>query len=313
MGDDMLIASARAVAMASLIFAFQAGQATAQNVRSFVSGHGSDSNPCSLSAPCRTFQVAHNATNPKGEVVVLDSAGYGPLNITKAISIVNPGGVQAGATVTQPGAIAIAIDAGPNDTVALRGLTLEGGGNQNSVGIAFITGLRLEIVNCVARNFEIGIYIAPKNFASAYITDTISADNATAGFFISPAINQSFIGSFDHIAAINNDAGVRADSAGTLELLITDSHIDNNVTAGLQSQSSNVVLRNTTINQTPTGIELAGTSKVWLSQVTEANVPGLPIVSGVVFTNQATQHLYSDATNRLAGFSGGSPEVWFVQ
>jgi hypothetical protein len=295
---------AAAVVAALLI----AGPASSQANRTFVSGQGSDSNPCSLAAPCRSFQVAHDATNPKGEIVVLDSAGYGSVNISKAISIVNPGGVQAG--ITQPNGTAITVDAGPNDTVALRGLSLEGAGS-DTPGVFFRAGFRLEIINCVIRNFPTGVFITPSTFASAYISGTIAADNDTAGFYVSP--RSQFLGVFDHVASVNNGTGVVASFTTTSELLITHSHIDNNVDIGVSAINSNVVLRNTTINQTPTGIKLDGNSNVWLSQVTEANVPGLPIVSGVVFTNQATQHLYSDATNRLAGFSGGSPEVWFVQ
>ena len=52
-----------------------AGPAQAQNTRSFVSGLGSDSNNCSLAAPCRSFQHAHDQTNAGGEIAVLDTAG----------------------------------------------------------------------------------------------------------------------------------------------------------------------------------------------------------------------------------------------
>jgi hypothetical protein len=98
-------------------------QATLNN-RSFVSGLGFDINPCTLAAPCRSFQAAHDATFAGGEIAVLDTVGYGTLTITKSISIVNPGGVEAGIVVSW-GGTAITITA-PNAFVALRGLTLEG-------------------------------------------------------------------------------------------------------------------------------------------------------------------------------------------
>src|ERR1700751_3399507 len=55
--------------------------------RVFVAAQGSDSNPCTFAAPCRTFQHAHNSVVDNGEIDVLDPAGYGALTITHAISI----------------------------------------------------------------------------------------------------------------------------------------------------------------------------------------------------------------------------------
>src|SRR5262249_39818410 len=99
--------------------------------RTFVSGFGSDSNPCSLAEPCRSFQHAHDQTNAGGDITVLDPAGYGPVVITKAISIINDGVGEAGITITTTGTPAITIDAGPEDAVNLRGLTLVGSSSFN--------------------------------------------------------------------------------------------------------------------------------------------------------------------------------------
>src|ERR1700676_4775630 len=77
--------------------------AMAQNTRTFVSPTGSDAAACSLAAPCRTFAVAISKTNPGGEIDVLGTAGYGAFTINKAISIVNPGGVEAGIAVSAGG------------------------------------------------------------------------------------------------------------------------------------------------------------------------------------------------------------------
>jgi len=73
-------------------------------------------------APCRTFGQAISQTNQGGEVIVLDSAGYGPTTINKAISLIAPPGVYAGISVfTGDG---IDIQAGSSDTVIVRGLTV---------------------------------------------------------------------------------------------------------------------------------------------------------------------------------------------
>src|ERR1700688_1428627 len=105
--------------------------AHAQSNRTFVSGHGSDSNPCSIALPCRSFAFAITQTNAGGELAVLDTAGYGSVTITKAVSIINQDGVEAGITATSGDGITIA--AGTTDVVNLRGLTLVGGGGTNGI------------------------------------------------------------------------------------------------------------------------------------------------------------------------------------
>ena len=64
--------------------------------RTFVASTGSDSNPCSLPLPCRGFAIAVAAVAPAGEVIVLDSGGYGPVVITQSVSIIAPAGVVCG-------------------------------------------------------------------------------------------------------------------------------------------------------------------------------------------------------------------------
>src|SRR5215467_12794391 len=76
--------------------AIHGSPAFAQAARTFVSGQGSDANPCSLAAPCRSFAQAITQTNAGGEIAVLDTAGYGTVTINKAISITNQDGVEAG-------------------------------------------------------------------------------------------------------------------------------------------------------------------------------------------------------------------------
>src|SRR5690348_358388 len=106
------IIAAGALALAST---FPTAPAQALSDRTFVSGHGSDSNPCSLAAPCRTFAQAITQTNAGGEVAVLDTAGYGSFTISKSISIINQDGVEAG--ITAPMGQAITIAAASSDAI----------------------------------------------------------------------------------------------------------------------------------------------------------------------------------------------------
>src|SRR5207248_2515486 len=117
--------------------------------RTFVSGLGSDANPCSRTAPCRTFQVAHDAVDDKGEVLALDSAGYGVLTISKNVTISGEG-VEATANATTPiDAITIATS---NLKVVLRSITVEGFG-AGIIGIRVTAAVNLTIQHCVIHGF----------------------------------------------------------------------------------------------------------------------------------------------------------------
>jgi hypothetical protein len=108
--------------------------------RTFVASTGVDGNPCSIVAPCRTFTTAIAKTAAGGEVIVLDSAGYGPVVIGKSISIIAPPSVYAGISVfTGPGITV----SGPGIKVALSGLRLIGLGG--TIGINFTQGARLAV------------------------------------------------------------------------------------------------------------------------------------------------------------------------
>src|SRR5512143_138524 len=97
--------------------------------RTFVASTGVDTNPCTLTLPCRGFAAAVAAVGFNGEVVVLDSAGYGPVTINKDVTLTTPKGVYAGVSVTSGTGITIA----SGGRVTLRGLTINGQGG--SVGI----------------------------------------------------------------------------------------------------------------------------------------------------------------------------------
>src|ERR1051326_2197645 len=108
-----------ALAATLLACAFNSTTALAQSTRVFVAAQGSDSNPCTFAAPCRTFQHAHDAVAAGGEIDVLDPAGYGAVIITKAVSIQ---GHDFSGVSTPIGGTGITINAGANAVVNLRGL-----------------------------------------------------------------------------------------------------------------------------------------------------------------------------------------------
>jgi len=97
--------------------------AFAQASRTWVSGVGDDVNPCSRTAPCKTFAGAISKTAVGGEIDVLDPGGWGAVTITKSITI--DGGPLPGGILTS-GGNAIVISAASTDTIVLRNLVING-------------------------------------------------------------------------------------------------------------------------------------------------------------------------------------------
>ena len=147
--------------------------------RTFVASNGSPANTafnCSIVKPCRAFSDAISVTSAGGEVIVLDSAGYGPVTITQSASIITPPGVYAGVSVFGGNGITVN---GAGISVVLRGLQINGLGGD--AGIVIVNAARVRIENCVvSRMSHMGIF---HQAAAAQVTvsDTIVRDNADEG------------------------------------------------------------------------------------------------------------------------------------
>src|SRR5689334_25426295 len=113
----LLLSAATLVAAAS--------PAAAQATRTWVSGVGDDANPCSRTAPCKTFAGAISKTAAAGEINCLDPGGFGAVTITKSITI-DCSHTLAGVLVS--GTNAIIVSAGAGDRIILRGLDINGVG-----------------------------------------------------------------------------------------------------------------------------------------------------------------------------------------
>src|SRR5437899_1319262 len=129
----------------------------AQLSRAAVSITGVDTNPCTVAAPCRSFSAAINQTSGGGEVIALDSGGYGPFNVTQSVTVMGAPGVHAG--ITALGGNAINVSLPPGGNVVLRTLYLNGGGTGNA-GISFTTGsgAQLHVENVFMNGFTYGVY-----------------------------------------------------------------------------------------------------------------------------------------------------------
>jgi Right handed beta helix region len=186
-----------------------------------------------VTAPCRTFAFALTQTAAGGEIDVLDPGGYGTVTITKAVSIVNDG-VGVAAIGAPSSLIGVTIKAGANDSVHLRGLTIDGLGS-GQFGILFITGRNLAIENCVIRNFAIhGIEIAPSTSSSFSVLNTIASNNKSHGIDIGPTATVK--GVLNKVTTNNNNVAIWVDGRGTtgaLNVTIVDSEASDNAAAGV--------------------------------------------------------------------------------
>jgi hypothetical protein len=173
--------------------------------RTFVSGSGNDANTlqnCGLKFPCRSFGSAITVTSPGGEIIVLDSAGYGPVAIGAAISIIAPQGIYAGVSVgTGDG---VTIDAGIA-TVVLHGLSINGLGGNNGITIANAGTVHVE--NCVISNLSIGINQVAGRLE---LKDSIVRGNSNVGIVAMFAAAANL----DHVRVESNFTGVSAQFGG---------------------------------------------------------------------------------------------------
>jgi len=152
--------------------------AEAQGVLRFVSGTGNDANNCLRPTPCRSINRGVESAPDGAEVIILDSAGYGPtVTINKSITITAPSGVAA--TVATPSGTSFTVSSG---NVVLRGLSLVGQGT-GQFGIVFTGGGSLSVENCTINGFTTaGISAAGANL---FVKDTTVRNGGFDGISVS--------------------------------------------------------------------------------------------------------------------------------
>jgi hypothetical protein len=194
--------------------------ASAQATRTWVSGVGDDVNPCSRTAPCKTFAGAISKTAAGGEINCLDPGGFGAVTITKAMTIdchYTEGGALAGGN-------GIVVNAGAADVVTLRGLDIFGV-NPPTNGIRFIAGAGLIVEDTVIRRFNaansFGVSFAPSTAGARLYMHNVTVQNngnggSGGGVLIQPTGTGSAQVEFDDVRILENaNVGFRALAGGT--------------------------------------------------------------------------------------------------
>ncbi len=205
--------SGTALLLAALLFA--ASHAHAQASRTWVSGVGDDANPCSRTAPCKTFAGAISKTAAGGEIDALDPGGYGAVTITKAITI-NGRGTHASVLVSGTNGIVVA--AGTSDVVILRNLSVIGLGTGIN-GISFLSGARLVVENVTIDDFsQQGIYFQPNAASNLFVTRSAIHNNAGGGIFVQPTSSGTANAVIEAVELTGNLRGVRAEDGASVEV-----------------------------------------------------------------------------------------------
>jgi hypothetical protein len=294
MNRTRLILSAAAL-LTTLVLA---PAAQAQATRTWVSGVGDDVNPCSRTAPCKTFAGAISKTAAGGEISVLDPGGFGAVTITKAITI-NGDGTLAGilASLTN----GVTINAGVNDKVVLRNISINGAGNGLS-GVRYLAGKQLVLENVTIDGFT---------------TRGVDVSMATSGVL-----------DMRNVTITRVPVGVRlATTAGFVTATLEDVRLNSLPTNGIEATAGTfVTVRNSVISSCGTGLR-AGVSGAVInaeSSTLSYNATAVNAVSGATIrlSDNAIYNntigitfagiVESDGTNRIQGNGSTTPPIGVI-
>jgi len=300
-----------------LVALLQAMPAQAQATRTWVSGVGDDANPCSRTAPCKTFAGAISKTAAGGEINCIDPGGFGTLTITKSMtvrcegtfgSVLNSGGIN-GITIND------SLSATPGQSkVILSGLEIDGAGTTPGLnGIRFISGASLAVHQVHIRNQVSGAGISVANASGnvdVHISDTYISNSGNSGvtgaIVIKPTGSGSVTASINNVQIDNNATGIRSDgntTTGTIRLTVRNSNVAGNTNNGItvDSPTASVItmVHSTAISGNQNGLVAAGGGASILvgSSAISGNAVGVGVLSGGSAFTYGTNQLNGNASD----------------
>jgi len=276
-----------------LVLGFSTG-AFAQATRTWVSGVGDDANPCSRTAPCKTFAGAISKTAPCGEISVLDPGGFGAVTITKSITI-NGTGTLAG-ILSALASASVIVNAGPNDTVILRDISMDGACSGVN-GIRYLAGRALIVDHCWIYNMTTaGIIVTSSTATILNVLDSNITNMATGIDFAPTASN--VVSEIDHTTIQKLTGNGITTNANSSFVTVTNSNIINAAGIGVNSGGAGAVLNvdSSSISSNATACKTSGgtirvTRNVIMDNTTNFTISGGTIASAgnnMVAVNGAT-------------------------
>ncbi|MBJ6760941.1 right-handed parallel beta-helix repeat-containing protein [Myxococcaceae bacterium JPH2] len=290
----------------ALLSLLASSAAWGQASRTWVSSGGDDINPCSRSAPCKTFAGTFVKTATGGEMDVLDPGGFGGLNVTRSITV--DGGPNAGG-ILSAGVHGIFVNA-PGAVVILRNLVIQGAGTGLD-GIRIFAASQVHVENCTLMGFTgSGIHVLPDAGAVQLFVRNSSINGAsskppaaptdmTAGIHI-----ESGSAVIDHVQAASAITGVGV--LGTAQVTAHDLTLAGNTGEGIHATgSAKVTLERGVVAQNGTGIKADAPALVRISDVMVGHNQGKGLDGNVA----------SYGNNRVAAGNGtdGSPATLLPQ
>lgn len=232
----------KVLAIAVFMVAF-ASLAQAQATRTWVSGVGDDVNPCSRTAPCKTFAGAISKTAANGEIDCLDPGGFGAVTITKSITIDGTTGAGFGgilASLTNGVIVNDSATGTPNTIqVLLRNLSINGAGNGLD-GIRFLSGRRLIVEGCAVFGFTgDGLETAPSTGSNFNLTINNSSFMRNGVGIRQGTTIGTLNASYDNVRLLGNTTDGLIATGGTGN--ISRSVIDNNASNGLTASGGAII------------------------------------------------------------------------
>ncbi len=282
-----------------------AGEAMAQTGtgrRAFVASDGSDANPCTLASPCRSIAQALTRVTPGGEVVPLDSAGYGPFTVVDSVTLSTPPGVIASVTATSGNAITVTPADGA--TVILRGLSLTGLGT-GLRGIFFSTTdpdtATLIVENVTISDFSnVGILAIADGLV--VVNDSTISNNGVFGIFLldqSTSATASLVASVNRVNTLNNTFGIVIDGTHGVDATVKDSVAAGN-DSGFRADnaSSSMDLEHCVATDNNLGVVANGGAVIRVSNSTiTANGTGLLTISAGTILSRGNNTLEDNDTD----------------
>jgi hypothetical protein len=273
---------------------------SAQASRTWVSGVGDDANPCSRTAPCKTFAGAISKTAAGGEIDALDPSGYGALTITKAITIDGGGGQVASVLVSGTNGIVVA--AGANDVVILRNLRFNGISSGIN-GIRFLSGKDLNVENCFIFGFTnngIDVALNQSTAASVHVINTVLKNNGQVGIRatnaqtppVQVAVNNSFV--------ILDTIGI--EGAQHSRVVVDQSVIQNASQDGIKGDDNPTFDVQMTVTNSETSYNVNGINAAFGSTITVGGTTAA-YNSTCAFNGTAGTIVFFQGTNRVVGSS----------
>ena len=266
------------ILMIALLAALSPAVVHAQATRTWVSGVGDDANPCSRTAPGKTFAGAISKTAAGGEIDCLDPGGFGAVTLTKSITLDGGGGQVASILVA--GTNGININAGPSDVIIIRNLRLQGLGpgalNQGLSGINIIQAGTVVIQNCEIDNFSVdGVHVDTSTACNVSLTSTRLVNCSNDGLFIHSTSSvqtvvtnceadkchdgfevRTGVAAITNTVASNGGTGFIADMGGAISL---SRCVTSGNTTGLDAElTSGIVMNDCDIISNSTGILIGG-------------------------------------------------------